>query len=78
VVLQTEIKVHLVHLCTLDDLLVVRNILNLIYKILSQFVKPPSDTLQRYFNMFHLAPSPPSLQFNKSDLIGRDISIIYL
>jgi hypothetical protein len=26
-------------------------------------VKPPSDTLLRYFNMFHLAPSPSSLQF---------------
>jgi hypothetical protein len=32
-------------------------------QILSQIVKPPSDTLLRYFNMFHLAPSPSSLQF---------------
>jgi hypothetical protein len=32
-------------------------------QILSQFVKPTSDTLLRYFNMFHLAPSPSSLQF---------------
>jgi hypothetical protein len=30
--------------------------------ILSQFVKPPSDTLFRHFNMFHLALSPSSLQ----------------
>jgi hypothetical protein len=30
-------------------------------QILSQFVKPPSDTLLCYFNMFHLAPSPLSL-----------------
>jgi hypothetical protein len=29
-----------------------------IIQILSQFVKPPSDTLLRYFNMFHLAPLP--------------------
>jgi hypothetical protein len=36
---------------------------NELIKILSQFVKPPSDTLLRYFNMFHLAPSPSSLQF---------------
>jgi hypothetical protein len=42
--------------------LVVRNILSLYIKILSQFVKPPSDTLLRYFNMFHLAPSPSFLQ----------------
>jgi hypothetical protein len=33
-----------VHFCTPDDALVVRNILSFI-KILSQFVKPPSDTL---------------------------------
>jgi hypothetical protein len=26
-------------------------------------VKPPSDTLLPLFNMFHLAPSPSSLQF---------------
>jgi hypothetical protein len=31
-----------------DDALVVRNILSFEYKILSQFVKPPSDTLLRY------------------------------
>jgi hypothetical protein len=30
---------------------------------LSQFVKPPTDTLLRYFNMFHQAPSLSSLQF---------------
>jgi hypothetical protein len=41
--------------CTPDDALVLRNILSFIYKILSQFVKPPSDTLLRYFNMFQLA-----------------------
>jgi hypothetical protein len=32
-------------------------------QILSQFVKQPSDTLLRYFNMFHLAQSPSSVQF---------------
>jgi hypothetical protein len=32
-------------------------------EILSQFVKPSSDTLLRYFDMFHLEPSPSSLQF---------------
>jgi hypothetical protein len=37
-----------------DDALVVRNILNFYIQILSQFVKPPSDTLLRYVNMFHL------------------------
>jgi hypothetical protein len=57
-----------VHFCTPDDALVVRNILSFytllsFYTILSQFVKPPSDTLLRYFNMFHIAPSPSSLQF---------------
>jgi hypothetical protein len=36
---------YVVHFCTPDD---VRNILSIIYKILSQFVKPPSDTLLRY------------------------------
>jgi hypothetical protein len=34
-----------VHFCTPDDALVVRNILSF---YLSQFVKPPSDTLLRY------------------------------
>jgi hypothetical protein len=33
------------HFCTPDDGLVVRNILSFMYKILSQFVKPPSNTL---------------------------------
>jgi hypothetical protein len=51
------------HLCTPDDALVVRNILSFYKQILSKFVKPPSDTLLRYFNMFHLAPSLSSLQF---------------
>jgi hypothetical protein len=54
--------IHSVHFCTPDDSLVVRNKLSFI-QILSQFVKPPSDTLLRYFNMFHLEPSPSSLQF---------------
>jgi hypothetical protein len=39
------------HFCTPDDALVVRNIFYI--QILSQFVKPPCDTLLRYFNMFH-------------------------
>jgi hypothetical protein len=26
-------------------------------------MKPPGDTFFRYFNVFHLAPSPSSLQF---------------
>jgi hypothetical protein len=57
----------LVHFCTPDDDgLVEQNILSFLYKILSQFVKPPSDTLLRYFNMSHLAPSPSSLQQNSS------------
>jgi hypothetical protein len=34
-------------------------------KLMNQFLKPPSDTLLRYFNMFHLAPTPSSLQFIK-------------
>jgi hypothetical protein len=50
-----------VHFCTPDDALVLRNILSFYIQILSQFVKPPSDTLFRYFNMFHLVPSPSSL-----------------
>jgi hypothetical protein len=37
-----------VHFCTPDDALVVRNILSFYIHILSQFVKPPSDTLLRY------------------------------
>jgi hypothetical protein len=41
-----EIKLK-VRFCTPGDALVVRNILSFIYKILSQFVKPPSDTLLR-------------------------------
>jgi hypothetical protein len=50
---------------TPDDALLVRNtsILGYYIEIISQFVKPSSDTLLRYFNMFHLAPSPSSLQF---------------
>jgi hypothetical protein len=39
---------------TPEDALVVRNILSFYIQILSQFVKPPRDTLLRYFNMFHL------------------------
>jgi hypothetical protein len=31
-------------------------------QILSKFAKPPSDTLHRYFNMFHLAPTPESFE----------------
>jgi hypothetical protein len=38
-----------VHFCTPDDALVVRNILSFYIKILSQFVKPPSDTLTGSF-----------------------------
>jgi hypothetical protein len=41
--------------------------------ILSQFVKPPSDTLLRYFNMFHprffttgATPSPSSVQLSET------------
>jgi hypothetical protein len=56
-------EMNLVHFCTPDDALVVRNILSFYSQILSQFVKPPSDTLLRYFNIFHLEPSPSSLQF---------------
>jgi hypothetical protein len=50
------------HFCTPNDALVVRYILSFTYKILSRFVKLPSDTLLRYFIIFHLAPSPLSLQ----------------
>jgi hypothetical protein len=53
-------ELELVHFCTPDDALVVGNILSFLY-ILSQVVKPPSDTLLRYCDMFHLAPSPSSL-----------------
>jgi hypothetical protein len=54
--------------CTPDDALVVRNILSFYIQILSQFVKPPSETLYPYFNMFQLAPSPSSLQFIEDSL----------
>jgi hypothetical protein len=37
----------------IDDALVVRNILSFYIQILSQFLKPPGETLLRYFNMFH-------------------------
>jgi hypothetical protein len=53
----------IVNFCTPDNAVVARNILSFYIQILSQFVKPPSDTLRRYFKMFHLAPSPSSLQF---------------
>jgi hypothetical protein len=36
-----------------------------VYMYLSQFVKPPSDTLPSYFNMFNLVPSPSSLRFTE-------------
>jgi hypothetical protein len=52
----------LAHFCTPDDALVVRNMLGFYIQSLSQFVKPPSDNLLRYLNMFHLAPSPSSLE----------------
>jgi hypothetical protein len=34
--------------------------------------EPPSDTLLRYLNMFHLVPSPTSLQFtyNGEHILG--------
>jgi hypothetical protein len=45
-----EMLVMTVHFCTPDGALVVRNILSFLYtyNILSQFVKPPSDTLLRW------------------------------
>jgi hypothetical protein len=45
-------------------------------QILSQFVKPPSDTLLRYFNMFHPAPSPSSLQFIEN-ASQADLLVVY-
>jgi hypothetical protein len=48
---------------TPDDALVVAKYIQFYIQILSQFVKPPRDTLLRYFNIFHLVPSPSSLQF---------------
>jgi hypothetical protein len=42
---------------TPDDALVVWNILSFYTQIQSQFVKPPSDTLLHYFNIFHDSPS---------------------
>jgi hypothetical protein len=45
--------------------------------MLSQFVKPRSDTLLPYFNMFHLAPSPSSLQFTELYLVALLISLSY-
>ena len=49
-------------LCTLIDALVVRNILSPLKNRLYYFVKPLSDNLLLYFKMFHLSPSPSSLQ----------------
>jgi hypothetical protein len=40
-----------------------KQLLSFYKQILSQVVKPPSDTLLCYFNMFHLPPS--SLQLIK-------------
>jgi hypothetical protein len=37
------------------------------------FVKPPSDTLLPYFNMFHLAPSPSSLKFTELNLLSLSV-----
>jgi hypothetical protein len=48
-------------------MIVVRNILNFMYKILFQIVKQPSDTL-RYFNMFYLVPSPSQYIKFKKDI----------
>jgi hypothetical protein len=55
------------NVCAPDDALVVRNIFSI------QFVKPPSDTLLRYFNMFHLASSPSSLQFRTPSLSSKSL-----
>ena len=46
---------------TLENGLAVRNIYSVLKHNLFHFVKPPSDTLLCYF-MFHLVPSPSSLQ----------------
>jgi hypothetical protein len=43
----------------------VQNILSFIYKILSQFVKPPSDTLIRYSFSYILIPKENNLKKNK-------------
>jgi hypothetical protein len=51
----------LVYFFTPYDALLMRKILSFYIQLFPQFVKPPSGTL-RYFNMFHLAPSPSSLQ----------------
>jgi hypothetical protein len=56
--------------CTPDDALEVRNKLS--------FVKPPSDALLRYFNMFHLARSPSSLQFIRNLSFGFEFWMNFL
>jgi hypothetical protein len=71
--LPSDELVIMVQFCTPDDALVVQNIIVFYIKILSQFVKPPSDTLLPYFNLFNLAPSPTSLQFHNQgkDSLGK-------
>jgi hypothetical protein len=44
-----------VHFCTPENALLVWNILSFKYKILSQFVKPPSDTLASWL-LQHVSP----------------------
>jgi hypothetical protein len=51
----------------------VRNILSFYIQLISQFVKPPSDTLIRYFNMLHLAPSPSSVRFNLNGIVEMSL-----
>jgi hypothetical protein len=44
---------------TPDDALVVQNILSFQIQILSQFVKPPSDTLVQFFKSYYLHKLAP-------------------
>jgi hypothetical protein len=64
-----EIKVNFF---TPDGALVVRNRLS----VIQSFVKPHSDTLLRYFNMFRLAPSPSSLQFTVIKLRLKPLALM--
>jgi hypothetical protein len=56
---------YLVHFRTPDDAPVVQNIFSFLYSKSISVCETPSDTLLCYFNMFHLAPSPSSLQFTR-------------
>jgi hypothetical protein len=61
VVSQTEkefVYKNSIHFALLVHCQEYRTELGFYVQTLSQFVNPPSDTIHRYFNMFHLAPSP--------------------